>query len=160
MFRLGSWWLPPLRASAWHRSLRIPHRLPLATSPARLDLGQPSSLLVAIYAHQGLRSDRSTLYLTLKPAGELQRSTFGTPVLAAATTLGGALLITVTHPSCRSRLRERLFDPSFLPFLWCCLSWALPDRAAVLPQLGDGAGELWPFVYTFCCLSLALLALE
>jgi len=59
------------------------------------------------------------------PTGELQRLHVRTARLAAATTLGGALLITLTSPFVSESLRARLFDPSFLPFF------------VVLPVLGS-----------------------
>jgi len=106
----------------------------------------PSSLLVAITLIQGYVLIGST-YLILKTSGELQRLHVRTARLAAATTLGGALLITVTAPFVSESLRERLFDPSFLPFFV-----VLPlVGIALIVQLFRSLAmeqEIWPFVYT------------
>jgi cytochrome d ubiquinol oxidase subunit II len=117
----------------------------------------PSSLLVALTLIQGYVLIGST-YLILKTSGALQRLHVRTARLAAATTLGGALLITVTAPFASEVLRQRLFDPTFLPFF------------VLLPLVGIGlivqlfrslalAQEVWPFVYTVLLFILSFAGL-
>ena len=117
----------------------------------------PSSLVVALTLIQGYVLIGST-YLILKTSGELQRLHVRTARLAAATTLGGALLITFTAPFASETLRQRLFDPTFLPFF------------VVLPLLGVALivqlfrslamqQEVWPFVYTVMLFILSFAGL-
>jgi cytochrome d ubiquinol oxidase subunit II len=117
----------------------------------------PSSLVVALTLIQGYVLIGST-YLILKTSGELQRLHVRTARLAAATTLGGALLITFTAPFASEALRQRLFDPAFLPFF------------VVLPLLGVALivqlfrslamqQEVWPFVYTVLLFILSFAGL-
>ncbi|MCP9795435.1 cytochrome d ubiquinol oxidase subunit II [Synechococcus lacustris] len=117
----------------------------------------PSSLVVALTLIQGYVLIGST-YLILKTSGELQRLHVRTARLAAATTLGGALLITLTAPFASEALRQRLFDPAFLPFF------------VVLPLLGVALivqlfrslamqQEVWPFVYTVLLFILSFAGL-
>lgn len=97
-------------------------------------------------------------YLILKTSGELQRLHLRTARLAAATTLGGALLITFTATFASEALRQRLFDPAFVPFF------------VVLPLLGVALivqlfrslamqQEAWPFVYTVMLFILSFAGL-
>lgn len=72
--------------------------------------------------------------------------------------MGGALLITFTAPFASEALRQRLFDPAFLPFF------------VVLPLLGVALivqlfrslamqQEAWPFVYTVLLFILSFAGL-
>jgi len=117
----------------------------------------PSSLLVALTLIQGYVLIGST-YLIRKTSGELQQLHVRTARLAAATTLAGALLITVTAPFASDTLRQRLFDPAFLPFFV-----VLPLLGVVLiVQLYRSLAmqqEVWPFVYTVLLFILSVLGL-
>lgn len=97
-------------------------------------------------------------YLILKTSGELQRLHRRTARLAAATTLAGALLITLSTPFVSSSLKDRIFDPHFLPVF------------VVLPLLATGLivqlfrslelqQEVWPFVYTVLLFVLSFAGL-
>jgi cytochrome d ubiquinol oxidase subunit II len=117
----------------------------------------PSSLLVALTLIQGYVLIGST-YLILKTTGELQRLHVRTARLAAATTLAGALLITLTAPFVSENLRQRLFDPAFLPFfillpLLGVTLIVLLFRSLALEQ------EVWPFVYTVLLFILSFAGL-
>jgi cytochrome d ubiquinol oxidase subunit II len=117
----------------------------------------PSSLLVALTLIQGYVLIGST-YLILKTTGELQRLHVRTARLAAATTLAGALLITLTAPFVSETLRQRLFDPAFLPFfillpLLGVTLIVLLFRSLALEQ------EVWPFVYTVLLFILSFAGL-
>ena len=76
----------------------------------------------------------------------------------AATTLAGALLITLATPFVSSTLKERLFDPQFLP-----LFVALPlVGIALIVQLFRSLSleqEMWPFVYTVLLFALSFAGL-
>jgi cytochrome bd ubiquinol oxidase subunit II len=116
-----------------------------------------SSLLVALTLIQGYVLIGST-YLILKTSGELQDLHRRTARLAAATTLAGALLITLATPFVSSTLKERLFDPQFLP-----LFVALPlVGIALIVQLFRSLAleqEVWPFVYTVLLFVLSFAGL-
>jgi len=116
-----------------------------------------SSLLVALTLIQGYVLIGST-YLILKTSGELQDLHRRTARLAAATTLAGALLITLATPFVSSTLKERLFDPQFLPVFV-----ALPlVGIALIVQLFRSLAleqEVWPFVYTVLLFVLSFAGL-
>ncbi|MFM1812127.1 MAG: hypothetical protein RLZZ336_1065 [Cyanobacteriota bacterium] len=116
-----------------------------------------SSLLVALTLIQGYVLIGST-YLIIKTSGELQRLHVRTAKIAAATTLLGALLITVSTPFVSMELKARIFDPHFLPLF------------VVLPVLGvllivqlfrslNLGQEVWPFVYTVLLFVLSFAGL-
>jgi cytochrome d ubiquinol oxidase subunit II len=86
-------------------------------------------------------------YLILKPSGEMQRLQVRTARLAAATTLGGALLITFTAPFASKTLPQRLFDPAFLPFFVVLPLVGIALIVQLFRSLAMGQ-EVWPFVYT------------
>ena len=116
-----------------------------------------SSLVVALTLIQGYVLIGST-YLILKTSGELQQLHVRTARLAAATTLGGALLITVTSPFVSETLRARLFDPSFLPFFVLLPLLGIALIVQLFRSLALGQ-EVWPFVYTVLLFVLSFAGL-
>jgi cytochrome d ubiquinol oxidase subunit II len=117
----------------------------------------PSSLAVALTLIQGYVLIGST-YLILKTSGELQQLHVRTARLAAATTLGGALLITVTSPFVSETLRARLFDPAFLPFFVLLPLLGIALIVQLFRSLALGQ-EVWPFVYTVLLFVLSFAGL-
>jgi cytochrome d ubiquinol oxidase subunit II len=116
-----------------------------------------SSLLVALTLIQGYVLIGST-YLILKTSGDLQRLHVRTARIAAATTLGGALLITLTAPFISDTLRARLFDPSFLPFFVLLPLLGVALIVQLYRSLAMGQ-EAWPFVYTVLLFVLSFTGL-
>ncbi|MEA5391247.1 cytochrome d ubiquinol oxidase subunit II [Cyanobium gracile UHCC 0139] len=116
-----------------------------------------SSLVVALTLIQGYVLIGST-YLILKTSGELQQLHVRTARLAAATTLGGALLITVTSPFVSETLRARLFDPAFLPFFVLLPLLGIALIVQLFRSLAMGQ-EVWPFVYTVLLFVLSFAGL-
>jgi len=121
-----------------------------------------SSLLVALTLIQGYVLIGST-YLILKTSGELQRLHVRTAKLAAGTTVIGALLITTTAPFISSELRQRIFDPHFLPFfvvlpLLALLLLALLLIVQLYRSLNAGE-EVAPLVYTVLLFVLSFAGL-
>lgn len=116
-----------------------------------------SSLLVALTLIQGYVLIGSA-YLILKTSGELQQLHRRTARIAAATTLAGALLITLGTPFVSSTLKERIFDPQFLPVfvLLPLLGMALIVQLFRSLALGQ---EAWPFVYTVLLFVLSFAGL-
>jgi cytochrome bd ubiquinol oxidase subunit II len=88
------------------------------------------SLLVALTLIQGYVLIGST-YLILKTEGELQAAHNRTAKLAAWTTMGGAILITITLPTVYENARAKLFHPpefyvfALIPLLGLLLVWLL-----------------------------------
>ncbi len=88
------------------------------------------SILVSLTLIQGYVLIGST-YLILKTEGELQKTHYRTAKLAVATTVLGALLITITTPIFYQVARARLFSPPLLyvfaliPILAMLLVWML-----------------------------------
>ena len=116
-----------------------------------------SSLLVALTLIQGYVLIGST-YLILKTSGELQRLHVRTAKLAAATTVIGALLITTTAPFISSELRQRIFDPHFLPFFVVLPLLALLLIVQLYRSLNAGE-EVAPLVYTVLLFVLSFIGL-
>lgn len=116
-----------------------------------------SSLLVALTLIQGYVLIGST-YLVLKTSGELQRLHVRTAKLAAGTTVIGALLITTTAPFISSELRQRIFDPHFLPFFVVLPLLALLLIVQLYRSLNAGE-EVAPLVYTVLLFVLSFAGL-
>lgn len=115
------------------------------------------SLLVALTLIQGYVLIGST-YLIMKTEGELQKTHYRTAKLAAATTLLGAILITIATPIFYESARSRLFDVPQVYFFS-----ALPLVGVLL------VGLLWrslsreeergPFIWTIGVFLLTFLGL-
>lgn len=88
------------------------------------------SILVTLTLIQGYVLSGST-YLVLKTSGELQIAHYRTAKIAAATTLIGAVLITITTPLLYATARTRLFHApevyvfALIPILGVLLIWLL-----------------------------------
>ena len=116
-----------------------------------------NSVLVALTLIQGYVLIGST-YLILKTSGDLQRRHVRTAQIAAATTLAGALLITLTSPFVSQELRLRIFDPHFLPFFVLLPLLGLTLIVQLYRSLAMGQ-EVWPMVYTVLLFVLSFAGL-
>jgi cytochrome bd ubiquinol oxidase subunit II len=104
------------------------------------------SALVTLTLIQGYVLSGST-YLIMKTSGELQVTHYRTAKIAAATTLIGAVLITITTPLLYATARARLFQApqvyifALIPILGVLLIWLLFRSI-------DRKQEQAPFVWT------------
>jgi cytochrome bd ubiquinol oxidase subunit II len=104
------------------------------------------SALVTLTLIQGYVLSGST-YLVMKTSGELQKTHYRTAKIAAATTLIGAILITITTPLLYATARARLFQApqvyifALIPILGVLLVWLLFRSI-------DRKQEQAPFVWT------------
>lgn len=115
------------------------------------------SLMVSLTLVQGYVLIGST-YLILKTSGDLQQLHFKTAKIAAAATLAGALVITVSSPLLSQELRIRIFDPVFLP-AFILLPLAGLSLVALLFRSLLRQEEAWPFAYTCLLFLLSFLGL-
>ncbi|MFH7243008.1 MAG: cytochrome d ubiquinol oxidase subunit II [Spirulina sp.] len=115
------------------------------------------SLLVALTLIQGYVLIGST-YLILKTEGDLQKTHYRTAKLAAATTLIGAVLITIATPIFYEAVRDRLFSPP-LVYIFAVIPVLGVALVGLLLRSLQREEEVTPFVWTILIFLLTFLGL-
>lgn len=115
------------------------------------------SLLVALTLVQGYVLIGST-YLILKTEGELQETHYRTAIVAAFTTLIGALIVTITTPIFYEGLRVKLFNSS-LTGLFVAIPLLAVLLIGLLLRSLFAKSERTPFVWTLLLFLLSFVGI-
>jgi cytochrome d ubiquinol oxidase subunit II len=115
------------------------------------------SLLVALTLIQAYVLVGSS-YLILKTTGELQATHYRTAILAAWTTLAGAVFITVSTPVFSEQLRSRLLEPPLL-YIFGIIPLLGALVVGLLLRSLYRREEATPIIWTFLLFALSFIGL-